>query len=420
MSTSVPPISPRGLFGIIMIQSVLLLALMYKKERNSAPPPNSDVSAAVGLDAEFRSMAHGTEGLESRSILGEIVYEAIANTTRDIVSRMAYVAIANTTQDILKEIAYEVVTRTKGDVLKEIAKGVVTNSTRKVLRKMAFGVLSRNTEDMVRESNAIVHAALNDVTRTVVRAAPSTIVVPEIPAGDIKICVAIRTNHKQAAELMVTIGSIINQKAEGVSLKNIMIINTDPSPNPPSGYRSWESLVAGFHDLRVSMSPVKAFRENTYGYRECDAHLRQVILPSDCDYVMFTNGENYYRPGTFEAAAENMKLGYSIIGMNFLTTRRHQIYGGVKMCQFKHSFVDIGSVFMKVDNIRQLGTTFEENKLPCPGPEEELEEQNCLAVDLRPYWAADWGFIQDLGKRAPNQQKSFICNSDVSAFLVAN
>eukprot|EP00954_Amorphochlora_amoebiformis_P023088 1357809-Amorphochlora_amoeboformis.AAC.1 len=54
----------------------------------------------------------------------------------------------------------------------------------------------------------------------------------------------------QAAELMVTIGSIINQKAEGVSLKNIMIINTDPSPNPPSGYRSWESLVAGFHDLR--------------------------------------------------------------------------------------------------------------------------------------------------------------------------
>lgn len=245
-----------------------------------------------------------------------------------------------------------------------------------------------------------------------------------------KVCVIVRTYYKQAPDLRILLLSLLSQRSPTSTLYPslyISVVNTDASPNPPTGFASWEALIATLSDPRVELSPLKPSNTNVpnYGYAESDREMARLMASPEkgCQYMMFTNGDNYYRPETLDAATSLMTLGVPAIGFNFLAPIRHQgadqKVNKVKACQFAHGQLDLGSVLISVDEIRRQGVTFEANKLPCPGPPELLAAQKCLAVESRPYWAADWGFVKAVvdGSGKPN---GMACLNDGTAYLVTN
>jgi hypothetical protein len=205
----------------------------------------------------------------------------------------------------------------------------------------------------------------------------------------------------------------------------IAVVNTDTSEAPPTIDSTWSELIANQKDYRLELSDFvqQASSVQDYGYKASDYIMKAFLsTPDKCDYIMFTNGDNYYRPGLLEAAAPLMKQKAAVVGFNFLAPMKHQVgvaVNTVKQCEYAHGQIDLGSVMFNADELRKSGATFENNRMPCPGPAEKLAEQQCRAIDSREYFLADWGLVRKVvlgsGHKTP-----MLCIPDGVAYLITN
>lgn len=151
----------------------------------------------------------------------------------------------------------------------------------------------------------------------------------------------------------------------------------------------------------VQMAPWELKENGTWGYVALDRALeslkRDATGAADSDYVMFCDGDRVYFPEMLETVVPEMGSGVDLIGLSFVCSARHAPPSGVrfKQCNFTQGTLDLGSVLFRLGAIRSSGLTFAQVPTPCV----DLAHGNpykCSALDTRPWWAADWGFVSRL------------------------
>lgn len=147
----------------------------------------------------------------------------------------------------------------------------------------------------------------------------------------------------------------------------------------------------------------------SYGYVASDVELSRIkSWNHPPDYVIFCNGDTYYAQEFFTSTLPFMLQNVHLIGVNWVPTMRHvpaQEEYATKVCRFEHGGVDLNGVLINVKALISANASFAERKTPCKSMDAEFRRMGCKAIDIRPYFAADWGFFSQLLDHPETSQK---------------
>lgn len=187
-------------------------------------------------------------------------------------------------------------------------------------------------------------------------------------------CIGIRTMSPQANALELLIKSFLNQYKmsqfkESIDLKIFIIDTETTTPN----FRTF--LTTMIDNANTDMqrrivffasekhAPTREKKNPFYGYDSTDfivSHMLHIYqnsmssrhylhMPSTCDWLMLTNGDNMYNSAWFDAIAPYIsKPAYDLVGWDFIS---HHIREGESnqliRIELKRKYVDLGSVIIR-------------------------------------------------------------------------
>ena len=216
-----------------------------------------------------------------------------------------------------------------------------------------------------------------------------------------------RTYDKATIGTIANLGSIFAAASALEGRLKLSIAVLDTSQDFESGTLH-ELLFSMIHALSLAMGQTldvslrKYVREGSesYGYVATDAELSRIkSWDHPPDYVIFCNGDTYYARDFFSSTFPHMRQNIHLIGVNWVPTMRHipaHEEFATKICKFEHGGVDLNGVLMNVKALINVNASFAKRKTPCKTMDVESRRIGCKAVDIRPYFAADWGLFSQM------------------------
>lgn len=220
---------------------------------------------------------------------------------------------------------------------------------------MLFPTSTSNTSGVVETSDGVAKPTSTSNTSRVVETAPSggvtkptsTPNTPRVVETDPSLCVIVRSMSEQYFTLKYLVYSLLSGRYPNLY---IYVINTNSN-------KETENLVQvsvkEMNHSRVQYLPLlpKYSNEQDFGYIMTDV-ARIVLLNMtkewngfECNYFLFTNGDNFYFPNFLPEVGKHMRAGKDMIGVNFWS---HQ-QGALISVQWRVEHVDLGSAVMSRD-----------------------------------------------------------------------
>ncbi len=216
-----------------------------------------------------------------------------------------------------------------------------------------------------------------------------------------------RTYDKATISATANFGSILAAASVARGRLELSIAILDTSQDLESD-NLHTMLMSTIHTLSKAMGQSLDVAIRTYvhegpesfGYVATDIELSRIkSLHHPPDYVIFCNGDTYYAQEFFASTLPFMLQNVDLIGVNWVPTMRHvpaQEDYATKVCKFEHGGVDLNGVLINVKALIRANASFAARKTPCKNMDAEFMGKGCRAVEIRPYFAADWGLFSQL------------------------
>lgn len=189
------------------------------------------------------------------------------------------------------------------------------------------------------------------------------------------VCVVVRASSSQRHQLA---GTMLSLGAAAYPGLKVFVINTDPEPEPfNTFFRSARTAARGqtkglgveFYqlDLPFTQHDVAHLTKgvNDFGYMLTDIAAAQLLSPpyqSQCEYLMFTNGDNLYNRRWIEASMPGMKEGYDVITWPFVSHHRFRVDDEIQTDVVIQAeppdgqTPDLGASLINADALRRVGS----------------------------------------------------------------
>lgn len=137
------------------------------------------------------------------------------------------------------------------------------------------------------------------------------------------------------------------------------------------------------------------FHEENYGYLATDIALEQILEDHDCDYFLFTNGDNLYTRTLFTHTLPYMQSKFDVIGFDFISRYclgEPNTYTARPGCevefftQLRASEIDLGAALYRTEQLKTLENRFLVDKLRMytnPLDIESIQGINYWGLDAR-------------------------------------
>lgn len=147
--------------------------------------------------------------------------------------------------------------------------------------------------------------------------------------------------------------------------------------NSRGGGEVFQDVVAALGDARLQNGPTSSelLGSNSWGYEATNFALDQLLqgigTQAPCEYFLFTNADNLYGRFFLETGLPGMVEGRDLLGFNFVTRYPQKSASApplpphmpMKDVGFQIGHIDLGSVLVSAEAIRETGARFGYEKI---------------------------------------------------------
>lgn len=181
------------------------------------------------------------------------------------------------------------------------------------------------------------------------------------------ICCAVRTYFMHKDLLMVLLASLTESSLASKRVDvEFFIIDTDPRVTPWNFFiektvlhlrQQYQKDI--YHHVKFNGSAYDA--KKTWGYDATDELLAHLISNAgQCDYFLFTNGDNYYSHYLFTELDRHLVDRTDIVAFDYIHRTEP------KSVEFRHSLIDLGAAVISRSSIEKTKVRFLPRGLETP------------------------------------------------------